>query len=1419
MKTVNLLTQQIQQSSDIKFTDKVILYQQHPGDIIELPTALIVVVDGDATGLFQNGDKILCPLKDFTVDMTVTLAPTFTAGKTYISYSGGLDVDDIGKNLSKKIDISNKVTVDGISQIQMAIEGGELNEFDSGYCDIVVDNSSKYFLSDNNTGLFDNNAVFWLKYLINFKSATDGDMLYFGGLIDLSDFAPDFYNRTITIRAYGHSYEMKRYPAYHVIRENSGVTNIISGLSIIGFTPSEKSEPGVKKLYYKPFNTSKLSGVEVTRVSKDTKGGVKILEFRYPYFFRWNNGDWYKVAVISDTTDSKGELKLYELGGSSDSGYAVIKFGDSNGLNEYPDSDAQAWINVKDEITEAGVKEISNQGSPTLKYDNGLEQEMFINFQRVLKYSASTTLFDDISDFLNSTENYASLSLENFGDELIIVNSEIFFGFYAELYSGFTGASITYQYSMGGMTWSPDMTSVLNGFVDETGGFTASGKVTWGTMPGWSVNDIVVGTTVNYKGFMIRIKRYSGGTGGALSIQKLSKIVRLIGRDNDFLEVKLDQSLLGTKDEDDDVIIKYTKDKWVYGVWYDNLPLQYLLQEALRQSHYGTGKAFLDDMKITKSYYQLNAWGKPPKFNYNKLPTAVCVDFSSEIVYAAVGIEIWKSSFVGLWEKVGKLKLHTSDQENDIEIKRIWLNSTHIKIYYVHEFYGAGTAAYLGKINLTTSEFEEIEIGQNIYSGRWSRRDGTRYFATTQYYRQIGQFGSSNGGNKGENICIPYRQQIWTRNNPSNYALYPAPNLTGEVSGFPEWYFFGSYGGGLAENSGPIYKSNMGFFGLHSNSGSSSASGKPETGFNVSYGNQGVEIVDSVVDDIYVFKNEFDTLGVERAKLRSLSNLLSQRPTYYSIPQVPICYAWDKTRDILFFGFTAWNDEGDDTVSYSYLSSYAKTSNRVADVWKFFHYDITLNAYTDLTTLANTGVGGMATYYLDTIGDCFYIAHNRKFRNVWMKFSDHWNSHTFEYWNGTAWATLQFTNDATLLENLITFAIPPDWAKTTVNGSTQLWVIRVKAITIVSITDYITEFGIFEEILWDSKLSNSGLYESYMPVQLVYDSISNSVHGTLFNRDPLSSNNPFQWVYFVFSIGDDTLQTKNVGINYTYDGTYLLKDFVYDEFNNCVYFMAENIRYQDKPGYMVKAKYNHTGDKSVELTQLVVPRETSYGSMIQLICNPTNGSVFGMTKGVETILWEYSKSFYPRIELAKFAEQDSIYEILRYISQIMNTYYTIHSERKIRFINRENYNGSANLVWNENMVSGKPIPGYWKHKYDSVQVEYDNPFNTEYNGTKKKGFSGWNRSVLRISNPLIQNSHIAGYISDESYTFFSQLRLEIDKIGLIPLIQLELLDRSTINIPEQILYVDKNKYFIVTGITLDSNKNLRIKVLEIKSDY
>ena len=142
---------------------------------------------------------------------------------------------------------------------------------------------------------------------------------------------------------------------------------------------------------------------------------------------------------------------------------------------------------------------------------------------------------------------------------------------------------------------------------------------------------------------------------------------------------------------------------------------------------------------------------------------------------------------------------------------------------------------------------------------------------------------------------------------------------------------------------------------------------------------------------------------------------------------------------------------------YEYLKYI--TSRRFFDADKVFFYNASTGAYTDETADAKfSDPADPATLddvllppqQTTTSGDAIYLGGNQKFKAVqfYLTTPGVYSNVTiaWEYWNGSAWATLTVTDETNGFTNTmeklleVTFTPPTDWAKTTVNGVEAYWI-------------------------------------------------------------------------------------------------------------------------------------------------------------------------------------------------------------------------------------------------------------------------------------------------------------------------------------------------------------------------------------------
>lgn len=1396
--TSNLKTA-IKEKPNLAILEIFYIYKQI-GTIQTVYSSSTIWMDGDYTNNFSVDDYISILKFDYTADYKIT-SVSYNNTVTIITVDGTpFTVDYVNYEIAKRYDVNNRIIDGEVDSFSLSSEGSNLWDYDSGYLDVKLNNDDEYLRNYDSTGILDSNDIWWAKLFWKIKGYED-NILIFGGIIDLEDIKSYFFNKQIGVRVYGHSYELSSKPAY-LVSQLSNELPKMPGIKIIKYLNSQYSTTGTKKIQYKPFENDKFKNIKILNVSEDYTSGMKIFEFKYPYWFRFDSGEWTKIATLSDT--DKGKKKLYAKDTTL---WAEIEFGTENDLYEYPDSDAILWVYLDIEQTNITV---TDQGEPKLIYDDGLKTSIYPFFQRVLKSVKHllTHSLLDITDQVSTPDICASgcaEALENSGEYIILISPYKFFGakfLFSEMLQG-TGV-IKIQYSTGGDTFSSDMTVSADKLDDSTDNFIQDGTITWGDLYGWAVNDLVVDDTTDYKGYMIKIYRSGGTSSEKIMIKQIKNIIGCVGSDLDIIYVEADINIVGNKNLDDTVILTYENSEWNYRMWYYGTTLNQLLNKVLDELKYTIANKDIESIKVDGTKFYFNIWGETPKFNYSEKINSLFYDEVNQDIYLGLETEIWKSNIDGEWLKIGTVTLQNSAFSNPIiKIKYIWKVGNLIYVYNIYEHNKGETLVecQFGTIDVNTGTYTLINFLNECLTGEKCIRNGYKEKIGTSsddrdiYSRRAGYY---HGTEYGENIIMPFKQKTWVKNYDAFFAQYPKPGISKDADGnFPEWYYQLTEGG-IADNAGKYYFSTMGFFSLSNNYDLTTEIEYANAGFSFTLGQLGIEILDTVNNDVYIFHKELKQNGTDKYDaLISLKTGNKKGIESYKESIVPMCYA--KNNNDIYYGIAEWTDEKGNNTTSSYIIHTIFGSYKVIDADKIWYYNGT--AWTDKTNDFNTNSSSQTLNHDDYI----YIGSSKKFRSISFVPSTHTTQFKFEYYDGVTWIELKQSSENEIKSDIITHEIQPDWVKTSVNGSASLYYIRIK--NFYGNSETVTAIGINETVIWNSydEAVNS---QRYTPISMAYDSDNNVLHGSMFNRSEYGTYN-IQWIYFVFDLNNETIYYQTLGSNFTYNGTYLLNNFMYHSTDKCVYYTGSDTRYKDKSGILFKGEYSSPG--IITLTQLGIPNSGDYGFETGLISKGTETGIFGVTNN--NILFEYSKKFYPRILLAKFSDSDTFSNVIKYITMMTLNIFTITSDRKIIFKNRTKYQATENINWDENLIDQNFNVKNYKHYYDGVKVNYTDNLNN-LSGQMKQGDDSWQKKVLNISNSLIWNKHLADYISEINYNYFNKKRLWLSDIKILPLMYLEIFDSIKMNIPERIIKIDNNSEMIIKLLKYTKNKNLILSVLK-----
>jgi len=1416
MKTVSTTLLNNFNKSEVRIIDKVYIYQQFNNPILTASTN-IITLNGDASFLLSD-DSIVFPLKSLTdeyiiesviydeeTDITEIVITDITLDSTYI-----------GNYLAKVVNITEKLTKKSVDSVKQTIEGKYFNEFDSGSMTAVVSNDAGYFRNKNKTGLLDGDYTFWIKYIMKFQGYDD-EFIYFAGIIEISDCEPDLYNKTVSIIAYGHSYELERYPAFYLSDDENTILPKINGIKIIGYTPSDDSEEGIKEISFKPFGTSDFGNITVDSINANGTKTIRILEFKYPNLFKWDNGSW--VAITTLPTD--GIQKLTGKDGSS----AQVIVGDGDELYDFPLKDTEMWVidnNIPNWVLDNIYKSESedntlSQGKPTITFDNGTEEMLRIYFQYILRKVSSTytDITQDINDQIENETIFSSAA-----DELIIVSPNRFWGIdfkFNTLLS--TVAEFTIHYSIGGQLWSADFSSLIT---DETLGFTNHGKIKWNEAGNWSSNNITIDTSTNYSGYMIKIVITSiTGTSIANSIKR---ILRAQGENGDFIDFEADINQMNISDTTDDVIIKKDDNgDWKYAVWYYSATPNKMLTKFKEIAKYDDEDVINDSMEYNLSEPTFNIYGRQPRYSLYEYPTAFYIDFINGYIYIANKLEIYRNKMDGTDSWVKLFDLNGTGLQDTItqymHIFSIDIYGDNVHVLVSNGLFRNGMTIYKFTYNIVTSIITDDGYNTKQYNGEVTSRYGQSILEGINKNRYIGWFSTRTPA--GENLCIAYPQlnecDEWTR----TVAMYPTSDEKTNTVGYPEYYFDNT-----ADPQTLLFNSKMGFYAVQNNT---SQTGVYPDIYNLTirFGQKGIIAKRTISDVIYNYmftKTEFageevywQFLCLEDVLKFMNSNVFTF--IRHIAGHIPISMA-GSLETISYWSWTEWKDFDGDVKSYSYISKIDGLMD-----WKYIASLDSSQVQVGFNMADSINEGTQVIDFITTNNYYTVFGHNKKLKNVLINLSIEDDTKLFEiyYWDGAQWKrndNFLRTRGIYMNRSYYCIDIPHDWVWHSEYG-------YAFAIKLVSGNAYINLLANgcmpIEKVIWESQ--NEIGNEMQMVTNMELDSTNNVLIGSIFNRQSDHAY-PFQWSLFTLKLSDTEILPDDLlyspdgmmkiirtGENFTFEGTFSYKNFIFNIDDSKMYAAAENLRYKDVPGFILEIIYSEAG---TIVNKCGAPSDIDYGFLNNLFYY--DSKLFGITKGSDYLLWEYAKDFEPRIELVKYNENDTLRTVLGDFASIMNMHYIIHSERIIRFIKRNTYNTSTNLEFDKHISKGQIIKmKYWSNKYDSVIVNWSNELNDK-SGNKKFGYTGWNRKKFTLSNDLVQNKYTAKAIAEVLYNYLNTNKLNGEGIKILCMPWLEIMDAVYLIIPTGILETDIEILYEIISIELKSDKSIVLELLEIETE-
>lgn len=750
-------TKQQERRAGAEFKMRVELLRQWSGDITERTSATVIKVSGDATALLAIGEVLVIPLDDFAGNHIIT-GISHAAGVTTITCAASTFATTVvGLQIAKRYTVSggNTERMIEMSDIRFQVEGDTLNEFVASDVDLAFWNADGYFSNSAATGIFNDNAIMWVRIYCGWRYATDR-ILYFGGYVQRNMTKDDRAAKTYTITAFGHAKELERYPAWRVSNtpiSNSANTGLVKlkGIQIIDIVADSGFSEGIRTLKFDFPARDNLTGLDITEMSVELKAGFHLIKFSPPNLFQFDYGDWNALsegATDETLTDAKGVS-------------ITIDAPKSFGLrNDY------LLFYVERDLNEP---KLLKRGRATLQLEDGEPQDLIFDFENIVIGETDYTSYEVITDAQDDAGAfvYEVFDAGDLNQAIFFFSAKRFEGISFTLNSDLIGA-ITVEYSQGFNSWGN--LSVTDG----TNVLTQSGRISWDSPSDWLASDYELGAPLGTLTNMFAIRiTLTAHTSGSVTLLAMKKNLRL--RAKDFaVDVSVNLPKLLSSSATENFIVLEDDSVLSLAQWYSNISFQKVVESILAQANYVTAQYALTDLNYSLDDPVISLNGQPPAPFYSKDVTAICVDRSVDpnVVYLGIEDELWKVDDTNNFTFLDRLPGYLNSGQGNfrLKIRRIvidgngylqglaWKDYDEI-LYGDDDDYSQRTAALVFRSTdkLTITEATQVdETSISIFhSGQIFIRNGS---VTALGINSIGQQLSTSGA--GENIAIPMPQVV-----------------------------------------------------------------------------------------------------------------------------------------------------------------------------------------------------------------------------------------------------------------------------------------------------------------------------------------------------------------------------------------------------------------------------------------------------------------------------------------------------------------------------------------------------------------------------------------------------------------------------------------------------------------------------------
>jgi len=471
----------------------------------------------------------------------------------------------------------------------------------------------------------------WMLLKTGFRNIPGDRILYLGGFVEPSEIENNPAGKSVVVRVLGFEKLLERYHAYNICK-SQGQLYFLTGVSIKKWFPSADTPPtyGPRTLSF-AWDDTQIEGIEVYSVQAGNKPGLKTIEFRPPYYFRYSDGTWY--ARKTEQTEY-----LYD----NNQNTIAVKFS-----GKYSDIPQEMFIYIED----PHKPYVSKSGMPTLQLGDGKPVTLGRTFISVIHEGGySGTGYRDITDIVTWGKR-----VRRDGSSYVSIFSTLFECLYVASPFPFSGAEFDLMdfSDFDGTIWiqyaqSIDSWKTLTYTEDETNQCANSGHITWEMPRDWVPTSVVIGDHLRNV-YLVRFQVVTRNS-GALDLRRIKRTHRIYDNDGVGVDIKVIHDLLPLEDTEDTVIIK--KDG-IAGAWYNVIDFHTLAQYAATEFGFPSACRTMEALKFDWSEPRIAVWGGLPHLDgENKVPEAVAWDSYNKILYVGYEDELWKIPQNGCAEKV-----------------------------------------------------------------------------------------------------------------------------------------------------------------------------------------------------------------------------------------------------------------------------------------------------------------------------------------------------------------------------------------------------------------------------------------------------------------------------------------------------------------------------------------------------------------------------------------------------------------------------------------------------------------------------------------------------------------------------------------------------------------------------------------------